>query len=64
VAFLEARAQAPLTGAHAREPEHLPVSLHKPVPALDLEKPIDLLARGEWQTLLEVLSGLESPGFS
>jgi hypothetical protein len=29
-----------------------------------LEKPIDLLARGELQPVLQVISGLESPGFS
>jgi hypothetical protein len=46
------------------EPEQIPVWLDKSVPALGNEKPIDLLARGGWQPLLRVISGLESPGFS
>ena len=29
-----------------------------------LERTIDLLARGEWQPVVRVISGLESPGFS
>jgi len=50
--------------AHVIEPDYIPVWLHKPVPALGDEKPIDLLARGEWQPVLRAISGLESPGFS
>jgi transcriptional regulator with XRE-family HTH domain len=50
--------------ARVIEPDYIPVWLHKPVPALGDEKPIDLLARGEWQPVVRVISGLESPGFS
>lgn len=50
--------------ARVMEPRYIPVWLQKPLPALDDEKPIDLLARGEWQPVLRVISGLESPGFS
>jgi hypothetical protein len=45
-------------------PDFIPVWLETPVPALGGEKPIDLLARGELQPVLQVISGLESPGFS
>src|SRR5207247_7360192 len=41
------------------EPDYIPVWLHKPVPALGDEKPIDLLARGEWRPVVRVISGLE-----
>jgi hypothetical protein len=34
------------------------------VPALDDEKPIELLARGEWRPVVRLVSGLESPSFS
>jgi hypothetical protein len=50
--------------ARVIDPEHIPVWLHEPVPALGDEKPIDLLARGEWQPVVRVISGLESQGFS
>ena len=50
--------------ARVIDPDYIPVWLHKPVPALGDEKPIDLLARGEWQPVMRVISGLESPGFS
>jgi len=46
------------------EPEYISVWLNTSVPALGNEKPIDLLVRGEWQPVLRVISGLESPGFS
>ncbi len=46
------------------EPDYTPVWLHKPVPALDDEKPIELLARGEWKPVARLASSLESPGFS
>jgi transcriptional regulator with XRE-family HTH domain len=50
--------------AHVIDPVYIPVWLHKPVPALADEKPIDLLARGEWRPVVRLISGLESPGFS
>lgn len=45
------------------DPEYIPVWLHKPVAALGDQKPIDLLARGEWQPVLQAVSALESPTF-
>ena len=50
--------------ARVMEPRYIPVWLRKPVPALDDEKPIELLARGEWRPVARLISGLESPGFS
>ena len=50
--------------ARVIDPDYIPVWLHKPVPALGDEKPIELLARGEWQPVVRVISELESPSFS
>lgn len=50
--------------ARVMEAGYIPVWLHKPLPALGDEKPIDLLARGEWQRVARLISELESPGFS
>ncbi|HXD68741.1 MAG TPA: helix-turn-helix transcriptional regulator [Gaiellales bacterium] len=46
------------------DPSYIPVWLQKPVRALDDEKPIELLARGEWRPVTRLISELESPGFS
>jgi uncharacterized protein (DUF2384 family) len=46
------------------EPTYIPVWLHKPLPALDDEKPIDLLAEGAWRRVTRLISELESPTFS
>jgi transcriptional regulator with XRE-family HTH domain len=46
------------------EPAYIPVWLRRPVPALHDEKPIDLLARGEWRPVARLISALESPSFS
>jgi hypothetical protein len=50
--------------ARVIEPEYIPLWLDTPVPALGDQKPIDLVARREWQPLEEMIAGLESPGFS
>jgi len=50
--------------ARVMEPSYIPVWLHKPSSALDDEKPIDLLAAGEWRRVARLISGLESPTFS
>lgn len=50
--------------ARVIDPEYIPVWLHKPASALDDEKPIDLLARGEWKPVARAVSSLESPTFS
>ncbi len=46
------------------EPDYVPVWLRKPVIALDDEKPLDVLASGEYRRLSRVISELESPTFS
>ena len=46
------------------EPDYIPVWLLKPVPALGDEKPIDVVARGEYARLSRLISGMESPTFT
>jgi transcriptional regulator with XRE-family HTH domain len=42
--------------------DYIPVWMTKPVEALDDEKPIDLLARGEYRRVAAVVRALEHPG--
>ena len=44
--------------------DYIPVWIRKPASALDDEKPLDVLARGEYRRLSRVISELESPTFS
>ena len=44
--------------------ESIPVWLNKPVPSLEHDKPIDLIARGEYRRVVDVLAGLQSATFS
>jgi uncharacterized protein (DUF2384 family) len=39
------------------------VWLNKPVPALEHDKPIDLIARGEYRRVADLLDGLEPGAF-
>lgn len=41
--------------------EYLPVWMNKPVPALDYQKPLDLIARGKYRQVAEIVSALEEP---
>lgn len=50
--------------ARVVDPDYIPVWLHKPVVALDDEKPLDVLARGGYRRLSRLISELESPTFS
>lgn len=50
--------------AEVIEPDYIPVWLHKPIGALDDEKPIDVLARGGYRRVSRLISELESPVFS
>lgn len=50
--------------ARVIEPTYIPVWLHKPLAELDDEKPIDVLAQGEWRRVARLISALESPTFS
>lgn len=50
----------------ARLMEHSDIDawLHKPVPALGDEKPIDLIARGEYMRVASLISALEEAPFT
>lgn len=41
--------------------EYIPVWMNKPVPALDDDKPLDLIARGEYRKVARIVSALEEP---
>jgi hypothetical protein len=43
------------------DPEYIPVWMNKPVPALGDEKPLDLISRGKYRRVAEVVSALEEP---
>jgi transcriptional regulator with XRE-family HTH domain len=45
-------------------PDYIPIWLRKPVPALDDDKPLDVIAAGEYRRVAELISGLEDPGAS
>jgi hypothetical protein len=40
------------------------VWLSKPVPALDDDKPIDRIAKGDYRSVARLISGIEDPGAS
>ena len=44
--------------------EYIPVWLTKPIEALDDEKPVELIARGEYRRVARLISELEDPGAS
>jgi hypothetical protein len=46
------------------DPEYIPVWLRKPLVALGDDKPLDVLARGDYRRLSRLISELESPTFS
>jgi transcriptional regulator with XRE-family HTH domain len=48
--------------ARVMDHEYLPIWLHKPVPALGDDKPLDVLARGDYRQLSALVAELESPG--
>ena len=43
------------------DPDYIPVWIVKPIPALGDEKPIDVIARGDYRDVARVISALESP---
>ena len=43
-------------------PLQVPVWLRKPIPLLDDDKPLDVIAAGEYRKVSRVIAGLESPG--
>jgi hypothetical protein len=44
------------------EPDYIPVWLTKPLEALDHQKPIELIARGDYARVARLVSSLEEPG--
>lgn len=44
--------------------DYIPVWLTRPIMALDDEKPVDVLARGEYRRVAQLISELEYPGVS
>jgi hypothetical protein len=42
----------------------IPVWLNKPVPSLEHDKPVDVIARGDYRRVADVLAGLETASFS
>ncbi len=46
------------------QPESIPVWLQRPVLALDDEKPIELIARGEYRRVAKLIAEIEYPGVS
>jgi uncharacterized protein (DUF2384 family) len=55
-----------LTGRLARVVRHdaIPVWLNRPIVALDDDKPIELIARGEYRRVAKLIAELEYPGVS
>jgi uncharacterized protein (DUF2384 family) len=44
------------------QPAYVPVWMRKPIPSLDDDKPLDVIAAGEYRRVSRVLAGLESSG--
>jgi transcriptional regulator with XRE-family HTH domain len=45
-------------------PDYIPIWLRKPVPLLEEDKPLDVIAAGGYRRVAELISGLEDPGAS
>ncbi len=48
--------------ARVMRAQYIPVWLARPIEALDDDKPIDVIARGEYRRVAQVISALEDPG--
>ena len=48
--------------ARVMQPTYVPVWMRKPVPLLDDDKPLDVIAAGDYQRVSRVVAGLEAPG--
>lgn len=46
------------------DPEYIPVWLNRPLEVLDDDKPVELLARGEYRRVAQLIAELEYPGVS
>jgi len=45
-------------------PTYIPMWLSQPNPALDGDRPIDRIAKGDYRSVARLISGLEDPGAS
>jgi uncharacterized protein (DUF2384 family) len=50
--------------ARVMQPAYVPVWMRKPIPLLDDDKPLDVIADGGYRRVSRVLASLESPGAS
>jgi hypothetical protein len=48
--------------ARVMEPGYIPVWLNRPLEALDDDKPVELLARGDYWRVAQLIAELEYPG--
>ena len=46
------------------DPEYIPIWLNRPIEALEDDKPVDLLARGDYRRVAQLIAELEYPGVS
>lgn len=49
--------------ANVLDPDYVPVWLNKPMSALDDDKPIERIARGEYRSVSRIVAELESPTY-
>lgn len=50
--------------ARVMNPEYVPVWMRKPIPLLDDDKALDVIAAGDYRRVSRVLAGLEASGAS
>lgn len=48
--------------ARVMDPAYIPVWMRKPIALLDDDKPLDVIAGGDYRRVSRVVAGLESPG--
>ena len=46
------------------DPSYIPVWLNRPLEYLDDDKPIDVLARGDYRRVAQLIAAIEYPGVS
>jgi hypothetical protein len=44
------------------KPEYIPVWMRKPIALLDDDKPLDVIAEGDYRRVSRIVAGLEAPG--
>ena len=50
--------------ARVMAPDYIPVWLSRPLEALDDDKPVEVLARGDYRRVAQLIAALEYPGVS